>query len=89
MSKTPGEEDIISRIKKLEQTMRQIQTNGLLDLTLQADKKLYLDGTSRLTYIVWDSATSQLRVYVPDGLGGSKLAGYFDVNNTGTRIKNV
>lgn len=89
MTKIPKEEDLINRIKSLENVVRQLQTNALLDLTIQADKKIYFDGTNHLAYVVWDSGSSQLQFYVPDGGGGSQLAGYLDINNTGTRLDNV
>lgn len=90
MSKEPKIVDIVTVVKKLQERVfaleRQAQTGFAV---IVPDKPLYLDGTTRLNYITYNSGASRLEIWVDDGAGSSQLAGYFDLNNTGTRFANV
>lgn len=90
MSREPKLQDILTEFTKLKGRVfsleRQAQTGFAV---VAADKPLYLDGTLKLNYIIYNSTAERLEVWVDDGAGVSQLAGFFDLNNTGTRFDNV
>lgn len=82
--------NVVERIKRLELRIQNIEREKQIDHSaIVPDKKIYLDGETKLTYLIYNSASNRLEVYVNDGASASTLAGYFDLNNTGTRFANV
>lgn len=90
MSREPKIIDVIATIKKLQERVMSLERQAQTGYSVVvSDKPLYFDGTDKLNYITYNSTSSRLEVWVDNGAGGSQLAGYFDLNNTGTRFANV
>ena len=84
MSSNPLEQDFVKQFLDLKSRVFELEKRSGDDLTLGADKRIYLDGTDKTTWIVWNSAFSRIEFYV-----NSTLEGYIDAGNTGTRLQNI
>lgn len=85
MPKIPEQDNFLQIVKDLQQRVYELETRQYNDdLVLPADKKIYLDGTDKSVYIVWNSTSSQLEFYV-----NSTLEGFVSSACTGTRLANV
>lgn len=90
MSTIPKIATILDMIKGFDKRLSNLERLSRKDHSvIVADKKLYLDGNTRLNYIIFNSVSNRLEFWVDNLSGGSMLAGYLDANNTGTRIDNV
>lgn len=71
-------------LQALDERVHQLEQKLQDDWVLIADKKIYLDGNTKSTYLVYDSGNSRIEFYVSD-----TLEGFIDASNTGTRLQNV
>lgn len=84
MPANPLEKGLLEQINDMRSRITEIERKTTEDLVLGADKKIYLNGVDRDSYIVWSSADSRIEFYV-----GGVLEGFISAANTGTRLANV
>lgn len=84
MPGNPLEKNILDKISDIESKVLEIERKTTTDLVVGSDKRIYLDGVARSSYIVWNSASSRIEFYV-----SGVLEGFINSDNTGTRLENV
>lgn len=85
MGKVPTAEDLFAILASQEKRLKRVERRiALGPLVLPSDTPIYFDGTTKTTYIMWNSVSSQLEFYI-----NGVLEGYLDSTNTGTKLQNV